>query len=288
MAEPIKIRLTTDLDLDGTTPITLTRDALTVEGQRHYTGHIAGSAGIVGADILGLFAPEAPKVLGIAASGHNPLSIARIIDSGGLIREELSLNPRPQYVLLDGKDRLAILTRNGGRCLIDLVVNEASESNHMQWALARPAAANRIRLRIIRSAGAAFVPNLTGTPWIPNVIWDPATHILHATADVGSGPIPLAALCPYPRQFGCFLAVRYAGSNNDGKLHIVDATTRRAWMAQPNTVDVRWSAVQYVSHDDHVALEATPFAVGEKLVCDIEVVRVEPGDRLRGRYANSQ
>jgi hypothetical protein len=42
--------------------------------------------------------------------------------------------------------------------------------------------------------------------------------------------------------------------------------------------------VQFVSHDDLIALEATPSVPGAKLAVDIEVVRVQPGDRLRGRY----
>jgi hypothetical protein len=48
--------------------------------------------------------------------------------------------------------------------------------------------------------------------------------------------------------------------------------------------DVKWSHVQFISHDDGIALEATAGVAGQPLVCDIEVALVHPGNRLAGRY----
>ena len=45
MAEPYTIQLLNTTDFDGTTPITLTRDNLTVEEQRLYSGTLNGPAG---------------------------------------------------------------------------------------------------------------------------------------------------------------------------------------------------------------------------------------------------
>ena len=69
--------------------------------------------------------------------------------------------------------------------------------------------------------------------------------------------------------------------------HRLDNLTRRSWLAAVAMTDVRWSSVQYVSHDDGIALEATPAVVGQIMVCDIEVALVHPGNRLAGRYAAS-
>ena len=48
--------------------------------------------------------------------------------------------------------------------------------------------------------------------------------------------------------------------------------------------DVKWSKVQFISHDDGIALEATAALAGQTMVCDIELALVHPGNRLCGRY----
>jgi hypothetical protein len=100
--------------------------------------------------------------------------------------------------------------------------------------------------------------------------------------DNGTGVIPATSLCLYPRWQGCYVSIRYAGSNADGKLHIVDNLTRKSWVAETAMADVKWSKVQFVSHDDGIALEATPAVAGQPMVCDIEVAPVHPGNRLAG------
>lgn len=288
MAEPYSFRLTKTSNFDGSTPITLTRADLKSEGQRLYLGTLDGPGGIVDADFFGLFSPQSPKLVGLALSSFNPTSVVRVIDTGGRMREQVNLTQSVQYVLLHGGDRLAVLTRESASgpedpVELSLFVNELSEREHVAWALAHPPAPVHTRLRIIRTQGS--FEHVVAGGWIPSFEWDKPSSLLTVTDDAHQGPIPISALSPYPRRFGVLLTVRYAGSNNDGKVQIVENLSRQIWVAQSGLQDVRWSRVQYAAHDDMLLLEATPAFAGRPLVCDIELVRVEPGDRLRGRYA---
>ena len=81
------------------------------------------------------------------------------------------------------------------------------------------------------------------------------------------------------------MTLRYAGSAADGHVHIVDNLTRKSRVLHPAGLkDVHWSQVLYVSHDDGIALEATPAGGVTTMVCDIRATPVAPGDQLRGRY----
>jgi hypothetical protein len=206
------------------------------------------------------------------------------------MRQEANLTGDYQYLLLHGGDRLAVLTKETvgltAPLELSLVVNELSEGDHMQWALAHPPTPIHTRLRIVRSTGP-FVGTTTGV-WIPFFQWDENASVLKVADDVINSPIPIHALAPFSRRFGALVSIRYANSNNDGKFIIVESLTRQKWEAQTTMQDVRWSRVQYAAHDDMLVLSATPNVAGGPLVCDIEIVRVEPGDRLRGRYSAAE
>lgn len=288
--EPYLIKLTAASDFDGSTPITLTRADLTVQGQRIYTGAVVGAAGILGADLLGLFAPESAKLVGVAFSSFNPLSVVRVIDPVGRVREEINLTGNVQYLILHSGDRLAVLTKEGtlaqpGRAELTLVVNELHERDHMQWALAHPPVPVHTRFRIIRTQGN-FGGQATLPFWFPTFTWVANNQVLEVIDNVNNGPIPIASLSPFLRQYGSLVTIRYANSQNDGKLTLVNAHNKATWDAQTALTDMRWSFVQYAAHDDLILLTASGNALGGPLVCDIEVVRVEPGDRLRGRFAS--
>lgn len=282
--EAITLELNTETDWDGATPTALNRDTAIVEGQRYYKWNIAGPHGVLEADLGGLFSRVSVKLVGIAYSSWNPESKARVIasDPSGSFRQELTLKPAIQFVVMYPNDKLAFLTRDGGRGQIVLVVNELNEEQSVKWGANHGPYCMPTRFRIIRETGVAFAPNL-GTTWQPAFTYEPSSGLLVATDD-STGVIPSSSLCLYPRFQGCYVAIRYAGSNNDGKLHIVDNPTRKSWVADTGMVDVRWSKVQFISHDDGIALEATPAVAGGKLVCDIEIALVHPSNRLAGRY----
>lgn len=165
---------------------------------------------------------------------------------------------------------------------LSLTINELTEGDHMAWALAHPPAPTHTRLKIIRQQGS-FVATNTGQ-WNPNFAWDPVSCVLVLNDNLNNAPIPISALSPFPRQLGTLFSLRYSGSAGDGKLHILENESRKPWEAQAALPDGRWSRVQYAAHDDLILLEASPNPAGGPLVCDIELVRVEPGDRLRGRF----
>ena len=282
--ESIILELNAETDWDGATLTTLNRDDAIVTGQRYYKFNIAGPHGVLAADLGGLFSPVSAKLVGIAYSSWNPTSLGRVLasDAAGSFRQEITLKPAIQYVAVHPGDRLSFFTQDGGRGQIVLTVNEMNEQDAVEWGLRHEPYVMPTRFRIIRQTGTAFAPNLTSL-WQPTFTYDSNTGIL-TTTDNNTGVIPATSLCLYPRWQGCYVSVRYAGSSGNGKLHMVDNTTRKSWTSDTAMVDVKWSTVQFVSHDDSIALEATAAVAGQPMVCDIEIALVHPGNRLCGRY----
>jgi hypothetical protein len=242
-----------------------------------------GLHGILPADLGGLFSATSVKLIGIAHDFRNPGAKARVIASNPInsVRQEVTLRPDVQFITLFPGDRLAIITKNT-RVQIVLVVNEMNEAESVRWGLAHEPTATPTRFRIIRATGVAFAPAL-GTVWQPVFTYDTSTGVMVA-ADDGTGIIPSTSLCLGPRQDGYYVSLRYAGSNADGKVHIVDNETRKSWIADTALPDVKWSKVQYIANDDNIALEGTAAVAGQKVVCDIEVAPVTADSRLRARF----
>lgn len=281
MSEPIQINLTSIFD--GTTDFTLTREDLSVSERRVYTGASPAPGGVIGANFFGLFAASAPKLVGVSFGSDNPLNLIQVRTATGGVREQYTLRQQVQYVLMNPEDKLAIVAPNE-RGPLSLVVNELGEGDHVRWAVANPPVQEHVRMRIIRNGN--FVGDPMAAPWLPTFSWDSSRGLLSVTDNVNNGPIPLASIL-YPRKYGALITMRYAGSQNNGELRIVENTTKKTWTAQTAMADVRWSWVQYIAHDDMITLHATNMA-GGPLVADIEVLRVEPGDRLRQRFAAPQ
>jgi hypothetical protein len=269
---------------DGASATSLNRDLAVVTGQRLYRFAITGPQGVLAPDLGGLFSPMSLKLVGVGYGMRNPASRGRVLNATGTIRQEFGLTPALQYVVMYPGDQLAFVTRDEARVPIILNVNEMNEQDAVAWGLGHEPKPASTRYRILRDTGVAFAPNLA-TTWVPSFTHDPATGILIAR-DNGTGMIPASALNFHPQLQGSYVAIRYAGHKNDGQLHIVDNPTRSAWVAETAMPDVRWTKVQFVSHDDGIALEATPAVVGQLLTCDIEVMPVV-GDRLCGRYTGS-
>lgn len=281
--EAIVLELNSDSDWDGTSPTTLNRDNAEVTNQRYYKFTVTGPHGVLAPDLGGLFSPTSVKLVGIAYNFLNPTAKARVItsDTTGAFRQEVTLRPEVQFVTLFPNDKLAIVTKDS-RVQVVLVVNEMNEHESLAWGLKHEPSAIPTRFRIIRGTGTAFAPNLI-TVWQPAFTFDFGTGLMVVT-DNGTGAIPSSSLSLYPRHQGAYVSLRYAGSNADGKVHIVDNATRKSWIAQSTLTDGMWSKVQYISHDDNIALEATPAVAGQIMVCDIEVAPVQVDSRLRARY----
>lgn len=281
--ESIILELNTETPWDGASLTTLNRDDAIVTGQRYYKFNITGPHGVIAPDLGGLFSPVSAKLIGIASSSWNPGSKARVIasDATGSFRQEITLKPAIQHVMVYPGDKLAFLTQEG-RGQVVLSVNEMTEADSVQWGLQHEGYVMPTRFRIVRETGTAFAPNLPAT-WQPVFTYDLTTGLMISN-DAGTGVIPASVLTLYPRFQGCYVVVRYAGSNSTGKLHMVDNLTRKSWISDSAMPDVKWSHVQFISHDDGIALEATAGVAGQPLVCDIEVALVHPGNRLAGRY----
>jgi hypothetical protein len=292
MSEVSLFRLIKSSDFDGITWVALTRDHFTVSGQRNYVATVNGPGGSIGGDFFGVFSPDSPKVVGVAFTSANPRSVVRVVDSSSRVREEVNLTPFFQYILMNPGDRLSVLTREAvltGPIPVELslAVNELTEAQHVEWAIAHPPVVHHhTRLRIVRRGD--FAPVVSAAPWIPEFVWNPTSNVLEATDSTSQGPIPISALSPFRRMYGSLFSVRYSNSNNDGKLVVVESLSRAFHESQINIQNAAWSRVAYAAHDDMIALSATTAPVGGDLIADIELVRVEPGDRLRGRFSEAE
>jgi hypothetical protein len=283
--EPVKFTLTKDGEFDGQTVMNLDRDDFTVASGRLYSAAISGPAGLIGADFFGVFSDLTPKLVGVSGDTWNPYNVARVVTGGTPepFRQEVQLTPEMNHVVMYPGDSLAIATYGEQRPTVQLVVNELSESEHINQVLASKVAAHWRRFRII-SVGAGFAPNPGGAVLQPNWSWDPAAKMMKAVLNGATGPIPASALCAYPPFQGCYLSVRFAKMSADtGKVFLIEGQARDSIAHQADLKNVEWSKVMFVSHDDHIGLE-TPGPADEAVIADIELVRVYPGDRLRGRY----
>jgi len=282
--ESIILELSAESDWNGNSDTALHRDDAKVTGQRYYKFNIAGPHGRLPADLGGLFSPVSAKLVGVAYPTSDPKARARVVasDLAGTVRQEITLRAAMQYVAVHPGDRLSFTTHDGGRGPLVLSVNEMNEQDAIAWGLRHEPEVAPTRLRIIRATGAAFVPDM-GALWQPAFAYDPSTGLLTAT-DNGVGVIVVESLGLCPRNQGCYVSIRYARSAGDGKLHMVDSLTRASWAAEAAMVDVKWSKVQFVSHDDGIALDASPALVGSIMTCDLEVSPVHPKSRLCGRY----
>jgi hypothetical protein len=283
-SEPITFRLHKEGDFDGVTLMQLTRGDFTTQGGRLYAKNLTGPAGQINADFFGVFSDLTPKLVGIASSSWNPQSVARVIskDDPDVFREEVDLTPRMVHIAMYPGDRLAIHTQDGTRISIQLVVTELAESEHVELALRTPPEAQWRRFRLIRSGAGGFSHTPLANTYSPPFAWDPLLNML-VSATVGDGPIPARELCMYPKFQGCYFSVRYSGIAAPASLYVVDGHLREPIALQTDLDNGRWSKVQFLSHDDLVGL-SSPAPGGGTVVCDLELVRVQPGDRLRGRY----
>ena len=121
-SEPLKFRLHSEVDFDGTTEIESNRAGFTAVSPRYYTKSLTGPVGQISGDFFGFFSPWTPKLVGAALSTFNPQSVLRVIakDNPDVFREEVDLTPRMVYVAMYPGDKLAVYTRDGGRVCLDL------------------------------------------------------------------------------------------------------------------------------------------------------------------------
>lgn len=290
MSEVTYFRLTKIGDFDGTTASVLTRESFTVTNNRFYTAAIPETVamGVINSDVFGFFSPDSPKIVGFASNENNPRTMVRVLDGANRVRQEINLRTDFQYVVVQAQDKIAVLSRNVQlvgvpTVALTLAINELSERDAMGWGLAHPPSFIHTHFRITRT-GTNFAVNPGNQFWEPAWVWNPSSQMLEVADNDSDGPIPLNSLGLFPRTYGALVSIRYAGSDGDGKLIVVENTTKITWEAEVDLVDVQWSKVQYLSHEDLLGLSAST-AVGGVLVAEIEVVRVEPGDRLRGRFA---
>lgn len=286
MSEPRTFIIDSEVDFDATTKFTQTLKDFTRVGRSMYLLSVSERFGRVDGELFGSTSEPATKMVGVAGRHFNPMSVVRVIPRGSgpdQYRDEVDLTPEMQYVVMYAGDELAILTEDGGRTAVTITVNQLSEAQSIDQAIAHPRTRHWRRFRIIRDDGTGFVPGFGQPPWRPAFTWRAAQQLVVAQ-EVNRGPIPIDTLCTFPKFASCLLRVRYANSDTDSKLHIWEPETESHIPVQSDIKNMEWSKTISVSHDDHIALRSGAPANGSKIVCDIEVCRIRPRDLLLGHY----
>jgi len=286
-SEPIAFRIDNTVDWDGVTPVGLQRGDFKVFDQRYYVGSLEAPAGTLTADFFGVFSALTPKLVGVASSSSNPLSVLRVLsaDDPDVFRQEVELSPRMVHVPVFAGDRIAIVTHESGSNSLEFVVTELSDRDHVQLASMASDEVGGRRVRIIRTGGSGFTHEPTTETWQPALSWDASRGVLLGY-EVVNGVIPARDLCMSPRAEGCLLSVRYSGIGDGvGRLFVVDGHLREATEVQDGLKSGEWSKVAFVGRDDFIGLSSPgPVGDGDAVVCDLELVRVAPGERLSERY----
>jgi len=280
--EPIVIELTNAAQFDGTTAITLTRDDLTVTGQRHYTASIA-TGGVISGEFFGLFQRQSVKLVGISGPSNSPVSTAKVVTTyaSNRIRKQIDITPNVQYVLMYPDDKLVVVTGELVTRAISLVVNELTEDNHLEYALTIPEVADRRRFRVYRSAGESFVAGLA--IWDPAFVYAPTKGVLYSTS-VENGFLPATALSLRGPEVDFYVRVRFANcKDGTGEVALVDRSTSDVVVVQAGLNSCEWSKTLVLGHYDGLAFNADNPDAGGALGLEIDVVHVLPGEHLNKR-----
>ena len=286
MSEPYALQIAVEQGFDGQTPMKVSIGDFERGAGRHSMIRIPGPAGIIAGDFFGLFSSATPKIVGLATRSLSHKSKAWVVGQGTkrtLYREQIDLEPRFQHVVLFPGDRLEIVSGGEGLAILDVLVNDLSEAEHVEYALRQERSARPRRLRLIRTDGSGFVPLFDAEPWSPAFAWDELSETLTATENT-HGPIPLRAFGLGPRSAECFVSVRYLNTVGPGKLHLLEPTLKSHVELDAVVNPFTWSKVQFLSHLDHLVLESPGPAQGVSVIAEIEIVEVRPIERMQGRY----
>ena len=166
--EPRVFTIVLEGNWDGMTPVVRTRDDLAADAQgRNYRLELTGPAGVLTGDFFQVFSAATPKIVGIASAFYNPQDVAAVFRDDPIlaVRQQINITPLVHYVVMMPGDKLAIATKDSGRSMITLVVNELTEGDAIQAAFRCPPEEQWRRFRILRSDGQGFSP--TGAAWEP-------------------------------------------------------------------------------------------------------------------------
>lgn len=283
MSEPIQIQLNKTSDYDGATIISLTRDNLTVVNGRQYAGTVTGPGGLIRGDFFGLFGGSTLKLVGIAGPSNNPQDVARVLDSGQRIREQVPLTPGFKFVLMSPGDSLALRTQDGdlsGGVNVTLQINELTEANHVVLALQRPLVTAKRRFRIIRTVGNPFVNSPAAVNWNPVFAYEPVSNLLVAR-DNTNGPIPITALTLGQPNQAAFVSIRYGNPlAAGGNFYSVEGGGRTARAIDTLLTVAKWSQVARFAYDDMISLDCAENVVGGAVTVDIDVIDIVGEERV--------
>ena len=275
MAEPILIDLTHvgASGWDGVTTLALTRNDLTVSGQRVYTAEI-DSGGVILGDVFGLFHAESFKLVSVAAKNHTPASFVRVGPRGvdeTVYRQEYDLVPNFQSLVMAPTDTLRIFYPQENPASVEpltvtLLINDLSEANAIRMLEQYPEAGSHRRYRLSRADVFVATP---GVAINPSWTYDAVTRTSEANVAT-QGTISVSDLAN-PQSQGVYAWFRFTGIvAGSGSVFGVDPRTQeQTTLAGPLNTMV-WSKGVWLSRDDLLTFSCTA-ATGAGPAVEIEV-----------------
>lgn len=285
MTEPITIELNKTGNFDGTTPFTLTRDDFTQTGGRYYQKDLTGAAGLLGADVFGLFQAHALKLVGVSGVSQNPESRAQVLSSagtGGKVRDQVQLGAGVQYMVMMPQDRLVLLTEEvTATAQVLLVVNEMSEADFVSFssrAAAEVQSSTRARFQITHE-DEAFVSS--SAQWEPTFSYSLSAGKMQSD-DVQTGSIPCSVLSRRGLDESILVRVRFANTEPGASVTLFDGELGMGRVIYSQLDPMVWSPIFAMGYDDQLGFDAviSTAPVGVGLSVDIDVVNTHPGDHL--------
>ena len=166
--------------------------------------------------------------------------------------------------------------------LLESVVNEFGERDHIQYASAKPPVLHWRRYRIIRNSATGFSADLTDT-WRPDFIFDATNNLLVAN-EVDQGPIPLDAFCTFPVFAGCLVRARFANVGaTGGSLFVVEPIKKNKILVE-TVANMVWSKVASISHDDNISISSDDPLADDIVICDLMIAKIQAEHALQGLY----
>lgn len=281
MTEPLIIEISNSIDWDGTTLLTLTRDDLTVTGQRYYAGSVS-AGGVSDGTFFGLFQRQAVKLVGVSGPNHNSDNVLTVVTpyASNRIREKIDITTQMQFVLVYPDDLITLRTSDERAVVLQFCVNELTESEHIQYALSRVRPTGRRRFRITRW-GTAFVA--AASTWDPGFTFAPTKGVLYSNS-IGNGMIPADALSLQGPERTVLARVRFSAiTAGSGQVVMGEAITADFRAVQVNLSSGEWSRVFALGYKDGLGFNGSASGLGAAISVDIDVVDVLPGRHLTAR-----
>lgn len=269
MSEVVTVVITSAAGFDGTTVLSLTRDSFTKQGGRVYKADVA-AAGVIPADMFGLFTGFSPKVVSVAVDTTSPLARVAVGHvSGGPRRESVNVTAAFQRVLMGPEDVLRVNT-DARPARLTMLVNDLGEGDAFWYEKEEHRPVHRTRRFVVtKTDGTSWAQDPTPFSFAP--AYFEGTRLFLASV-TGAGCFRIADLIDTEND-GAYVWMYGIGFGAAGTMSIyqIDTRTGEQFQLQNALPPVSWSNPRWFGYDDMFALSSTDPTMGVNVGVVIEV-----------------